>query len=441
MRILHVNSSDLGGGAERIASQLCVEARAAGHEARLAVGRKLGDDMDVTAIDDAAGGGAWRRFWLGQGGGRLARGIADPLRVLDRALGREDFRFPASRRLGAAGGAALDILHLHNLHGGYFDLRALPELSRRQPTFLTMHDPWLLTGHCAHPFDCGRWEHGCGDCPDLGVYPAIRRDATAGNWRRKAAIYRDSRLYLATPSRWLMDRVERSMLRPGIAEARVIRNGVDLDVFHPADRDRARAEFGCKPDDLVVLFAAKALQRNRYRDSATLGAAIEHVAAKWQGGPLSFVALGQRSDDDESVQAPVRFVPFQADPRAVALHYRAADLFVHATRADTYPNVILEASACGTPVVASRIGGIPEQIVPDRTGALVPAEDVESMAAAIIGLLGDASRRRAMGEQAAAEARRRYDARQMVREYLEWYARVRSVRSPVGGQSEDRNRS
>jgi glycosyltransferase involved in cell wall biosynthesis len=441
MRILHVNSSDLGGGAERVATQLCIEARTAGHDARLAVGRKLGDDVDVSAIEDAAAGGAWRRFWLGRGGGRLARGIADPLRVLDRAMGREDFRFPASHGLGADAHPSLDILHLHNLHGGYFDLRALPGLCRRQPTFITMHDPWLLAGHCAHPFDCGRWEHGCGECPDLDVYPAIRRDATAANWRRKAAIYRDSRLFLATPSRWLMQRVERSMLRPGIAEARVIPNGIDLDVFNPADRDRARVEAGFERDDLVVLFAAKALQRNRFRDHRTLREAIERVAAEWSGKTLNFVALGQHSDADETVEARVRFVPFEADPQAVARHYRAADLFVHATRADTYPNVVLEASACGTPVVASRIGGIPEQIVPDRTGELVPAEDVELLTAAIVRMLDDAPRRRAMGEQAAAEARRRYDARQMAREYLSWYAEVRSVDGPSGDQSGDRNRS
>jgi len=427
MRILHVNSSDLGGGAERIAAQLCIDARAAGHEARLVVGRKLGDDAEVTAMADALAGGAWRRLWLGKGTGRLVRGIADPLRVLDRALGREDFRFPATRTLGEGVDSPPDILHLHNLHGGYFDLRELPRLCRRQPTFITMHDPWLLTGHCAHPFECGRWEHGCGECPDLEVYPAIRRDATAGNWSRKAAIYRDSRLNVATPSQWLMDRVQRSMLRPGIAEARVIPNGIDLEVFHPVDRNRARAESGFERDDLVVLFAAKALQRNRYRDHHTLRAAIERVAARWPGRPLTFVALGQRSAADETVQARIRFVPFQSDPQAVARHYRAADLFVHATRADTYPNVVLEAGACGTPVVASRVGGIPEQIVQGRTGELVPVSDDESLAAAITELLGDASRRRSLGERAVDEARRRFDAKKMVSEYLEWYAQTRSA--------------
>jgi len=441
MRILHVNSSDLGGGAERVAALLCREARADGHAARLAVGRKLSDDADVIAVPDAGAGGPWRRFWLGRGAGRLARGLADPLRVVDRALGREDFRYPGSHGLAGLAGSPLDVLHLHNLHGGYFDLRALPELCRRQPTFITLHDPWLLTGHCAHPFECVRWGQGCGNCPDLEIYPAIRRDATAGNWRRKAAIYRHSRLYVATPSRWLMEMVERSMLFPGVVEARVIPNGIDLGVFHPGDRARAREQVGLERDDLVVLFAAKALQRNRFRDHRTLRSAIERVAAGLPGRQLTFVALGERGVGDESVRAPIRFVPFQSDPRAVARYYRAADLFVHATRADTYPNVLLEAGACGTPVVASEVGGIPEQIVAGRTGELVPPCDDEALSAAIVKLLDDGALRRSMGARAAAESLRRFDAGRMAGDYLAWYSSVISIEGSTGDQVPDRSLS
>ena len=109
------------------------------------------------------------------------------------------------------------------------------------PTVLTLHDAWLLSGHCAHSFDCERWKTGCGECPDLTIEPAIRRDATADNWVRKRDIYARSRLYVATPSPWLMGRVEQSMLAPAVEQARVIPNGVDLSVFRPADKRSIRA--------------------------------------------------------------------------------------------------------------------------------------------------------------------------------------------------------
>src|SRR5690606_33473914 len=58
----------------------------------------------------------------------------------------------------------------------------------------------------------------------------------------------------------------------------------------------------------------------------------------------------------------IRFVGYQSEPRIVACFYQAADLYLHAAKADTFPTTILEALACGLPVVATAVGGIPEQV-------------------------------------------------------------------------------
>ena len=111
------------------------------------------------------------------------------------------------------------VIHCHNLHSGYFDLRALPWLSRVAPVVLTLHDAWLLSGHCAHSFGCDRWKNGCGACPDLSIPPAIAKDGTAANWKRKRRIFERSQLYVVTPSQWMMDRAQQSILAPAIAAA------------------------------------------------------------------------------------------------------------------------------------------------------------------------------------------------------------------------------
>ena len=87
--------------------------------------------------------------------------------------------------------------------GGYFDFAALPSLSRMSPLVLTLHDAWLLADTARILLGCERWKTGCGDCPDLTIYPAATRDATDFNWQRKQRIFARSRLYIATPSRWL----------------------------------------------------------------------------------------------------------------------------------------------------------------------------------------------------------------------------------------------
>src|SRR5205823_11441286 len=134
-----------------------------------------------------------------------------------------------------------DVVHVHNLHGGYFDLRVLPELAGRSRLVATLHDAWLLTGHCAHPLGSDGWLRGCGNCPHLDTYPALLRDGTASNLARKRSIYEQLELTVVTPSRWLMDMVERSVLGPSAVRREVIPNGVDLSVFAPGERAADRA--------------------------------------------------------------------------------------------------------------------------------------------------------------------------------------------------------
>jgi glycosyltransferase involved in cell wall biosynthesis len=438
IRILQVSTSDGRGGAEKVAYNLHRAYRARGYPAWLAVGYKQTDDEHVLVIPNDACRGPWARFWARvgrmlnpfvgrvKGAGRLqqwiSRGIGRPRRLWTLLRGHEDFDFPGTWRLLDLLPERPDIVHCHNLHGDYFDLRALPWLSRQVPVVLTLHDAWLLSGHCAHSFDCERWKTGCGQCPDLSIYPAVKRDATAYNWRRKRDIYAQSRLYVATPSRWLMRKVEQSILAPAVHEARVIPYGIDLSVFHPAeDRRAVRAALGLPPDAKILLFAANGIRRSLWRDFEMMRAAVARVAERMSGQAVLFLALGDDAPPERIGRATVQFVPYQKDPKVVARYYQAADVYVHAARADTFPNVVLEALACGTPVVATAVGGIPEQVEEGVTGFLVPPGDAEAMAAAVVALLADEALRKRFGENAAQEARKRFDLDRQVSEYIEWY--------------------
>ena len=96
--------------------------------------------------------------------GDLLETLAQPRKAIDNFLGREDFNHPGTWRLLDLTTGRPDIVHCHNLHGKYFDLTVLPWLSAKSTTVLTLHDSWLLSGHCAHSFDCARWIVGCGHC-------------------------------------------------------------------------------------------------------------------------------------------------------------------------------------------------------------------------------------------------------------------------------------
>lgn len=463
-RILQVSTQDIAGGAESVAWHLFQAYGARGFPSWLAVGRKVLADPDVLLVPNDQCRKRWTRVWLAvghrlsplvgkvRGAGRVQEWVhwhvGQPRRLFNIRLGHEDFSFPGTWRLLDLPPQRPDIIHCHNLHGGYFDLRALPWLSHQVPVILTLHDAWLLSGHCAHSLDCERWKTGCGHCPDLTLPPATPRDATAYNWQRKRAIYAQCKVYVATPSRWLMRKVEESRLASAVVEARVIPNGVDVTVFHPADKREVRRGLGIPQSAKILLFVANGIQGNPWKDYRTLQTAVARVAERLQGQDVLFIALGEAAPTERIGRATIRFVPYQHTPTSVAHYFQAADLYVHAARAETFPTTVLEALACGTPVVATAVGGIPEQVksladgaicvrhptfdLEEATGMLVPPGDAEEMARGIEMLLTQADVRLRLAANAARDSRQRFDLDRQVDEYLAWYDKI-IQRDQTGG--------
>jgi glycosyltransferase involved in cell wall biosynthesis len=412
----------------------------------MAVGEKRGTDSDVLRVSGEGGHGEWGKLCHRlakqllplegkvRGVWQLRRAlhtwVASPKQWHDLYLGKESFDFPDTWRLLDSWQGRPDIVHCHNLHGGwlshggYFDLRALPWLSRQVPTVVTLHDTWLLSGHCAYTLGCERWRSGCGDCPDLTIYPAISKDATAFNWRRKKDIYARSSLFIATPSRWLMAQVEQSMLAPAIAEAKVIPNGVDLTVFCPGEKEEARALLQIPQHGKILLFVANAAKSNMFKDFRTIHEAALLVGAQLRTERIRLIVLGESAGSEHFENGDVLFVPFEQDRRVIARYYRAADVHVHAAKSDTFPNTVIEARACGTPTVATAVDGIPEQVEEGRTGFLVPPGDAAAMAKRIVQVLMNDALRAQMGVAAAETASRLFDLRLQAETYLDWYQEV-----------------
>ena len=135
-------------------------------------------------------------------------------------------------------------------------------------------------------------------------------------------------------------------------------------------------------------------------------------------------------------------IPATIDEAKVAEAYRAADVVVYPSRADTSPLAILEAFATATPVVATRVGGIPELVVDGRNGLLVEYGDVPALGAAIRRLLEEPDLARGLGAAGLADAREQYDLDHVVDLWLAWYeelaeSRRRKTGAPTSGRGTD----
>jgi glycosyltransferase involved in cell wall biosynthesis len=403
----------------------------------LAVGRKTSDDNNVFLIPNERSRNPWVTLWRGMQldtpSGRPMNPVVRAMnyairvvaaagefrRILDvRWRGREDFYFPGTGSLLDLPPRRPDILHCHNLHGGYFDLRELPRLSHAVPTVINLRDEWLLTGHCACTIDCERWSSGCGNCPDLQRYVPIVRDASDINWLEKRRIFSTSRVYLSAPSHWLLDRALRVIEAP--AMARVIWNGIESEIFTPGSQPVARARFGIPKDGTVVLTSA----HNQYKDLRTVLAAVRSL--EWShhedSAPLLLV-LGKDTGPPTIGSWSVKYLGFVADRQEMAELYRSADVFVHATLAEAFGKTIPEAMACGTPTIATEVGGIPE-IFGGDAGILVPPKDPDALARALARLLGESARRKEIGREAAQLAHEKYTLDQHTDRWMDFYGAV-----------------
>lgn len=392
MNVLHISESDAAGGAARTAYKVHRGLEEAGHVSRMLVGRKVTQDPGIRSIKR---NDAWRAA------DRAAGTLTD-------ALGLQYAYLPSSFAVaGDPWFREADLVQLHNLHGSYFGLTALPRLSRRRPTVWLLQDQWAMTGHVAYSLDCERWRDGCGSCPYLGEYPRLRHDTTALLWRLKRRVYERSALTLIVPSRWMLELVQASPLLARFP-ARRIPHGVDTDVFRPMPKEEARSRLGLPAERRIVLFAASHL--NERRKGLEL---LERALALMDDPPL--LALAGEGEAPRDVES--RSLGAIADDELLAQAYAAADAVAVPTIADALTQTAIESIACGTPCVAFDRGGVTDVVTHMKTGYQARFGDVADLARGLRTVLdGDG-----FGPRCRGTAEAEFSVELQVRRYLEVY--------------------
>lgn len=225
---------------------------------------------------------------------------------------------------------------------------------------------------------------------DLGALAALH----IGEWAEKpvqkrwAAIYRQFDQAVA-PSHFIAGR----LIEAGVRDAIGLPLGVDVDTFHPARGDRAalRKRLGLTDRHRILVFAGRPAREKKLD---VLVDAVERL-----GEPYVLLLIGAGAGARASDR--VVCMDYQRDPEALAAILAGCDAFVHANDNEPFGLIVLEAMACGLPVVGVAAGGVAES-VDDEVGMLAAAsegglfaEAVEALFARDLPALGRAARLRA----------------------------------------------
>jgi len=204
----------------------------------------------------------------------------------------------------------------------------------------------------------------------------------------------------------------------------VIHNFVDPVLYNRASHSpQLREQLGSNGDRAVVMHVSNFRPVKRVRDIVQIFARIRRER------PAVLVMVGD-GPERTSAEQEARDLNVQDDTYflgkidVVAPLLASADLFLLPSQSESFGLSALEALSCGVPVVASRVGGIPEVVTDGVTGILRDVGDVDGMAAASLELLGDRVRWQQMSAAAAADARRRFARDDMVARYESFYART-----------------
>jgi glycosyltransferase involved in cell wall biosynthesis len=320
---------------------------------------------------------------------------------------------------------AADVINLHWV-ATLLDYESFfAKVPRTTALVWTLHDMNVFTGGCHYDDGCGRFQDQCGACPQLGSMRPM--DLSWEIWRRKKNIFASlapQRLHIVTPSRWLAQEISRSSILGDRFPVSVIPYGVDTVEFSPRDKKAAREILGVPLDARVVLFGAHNVETRR-KGGAALAEALGMIA----GLPGLFVLTFGGGQPTLPPAIPSRHVPYVSDDRLLSMIFSAADVLVAPSIQDNLPAVVLEAMACGLPVIGCATGGVPDAVRPGVTGALVPPGDAVVLATAVRTLLGQPERLRELQANCRHVAVHEYALRIQAERYIELYAALEAPES------------
>lgn len=412
MNILHLIGGDLSGGAARGAYNLHQGLLQAGASSKILFNGSPVDDPDIVS-------------WAATPIGKMKRIFRTRMDRLPLELFYPN-RGPADYSPGLFGYNVVnsplydwaDLINLHWINWGSFDVNALKNSAK--PIVWTLRDMWPMTGGCHYALDCSRYEHGCGQCPQISSsrnYDLTRYLAA----RKKKGLPKHFHGVGISP--WISQCALNSDIMNG-QEISTIFNAIDTDSFFPVDKLTARKLLGLPLDKDIVLFGS--ISNDLYKGGNLLFEALHLLDEKEL--PILNIAVGSKGSRKH--QFDLKYMGYLHDDISLRLVYSAADVFVAASRAEAFGKMLAEAMACGTPVVAFDATGPKNIVLHKETGYLATPFLSQDLAKGIEWVLDDKARADKLGENSRKHAEKNFSLSVVTQQYVRLYKDLLSISRP-----------
>ena len=386
MKVVHIVNADTRGGAPKTAFAINKALQSVGVDSTMLVQRKFSKDESVSSFSNT---------FINIQKTNL-RMLLDLLQMkLHTKIEKGRFSF-ASIGTDISQHKLLqeaDIIHLHWINEGYLSFKSLFQLSTLNKSIVwTLHDMWAFTGGCHYSAGCKNYESVCNNCPYLKK-PFVN-DHSRVNQQKKAEVYKLMNLSIVTCSNWLSDCVKNSSLLKNFP-INVIPNPIDTSIYKPIEKSSARKLLNLPADKTLILFGTLNLKEER-KGFKQLVEALDILIHNYSfnNNDIELLLYGTApSEELSNLPLKVNSLGRITNEDHLVNCYNAADIFVAPSLEDNLPNTVMESLACGVPVVAFNIGGMPDMIDHKINGYLANPFKAEDFAKGIFWIMENEDRK------------------------------------------------
>ena len=413
MKVVHFSSNDSKNGAARSALRLHHGLRALGVDSKMLVKQKYSQDssiIQVVAVHESPIIPIIEKFYI-----EFQR---TPQTNTCFSLGYPGIACEHEKIVQQA-----DILVFHWITNFLSPVEVDSLLKLQKPIVWVCHDMRAFTGGCHYTAGCRQFIKECRTCPQLKADPFHVVEA---NFCDQLEIFQQSPITVVAPSQWMAQEARASAIFRK-ATIKTIPYGLEENIFKPSDQKEARINLGLDQESFIILLACTDAEEERkglgYLES--LSYALLRSVPKNLGEDckykITFLFVGGKTETLPHLAFPTKHLHFVKDDAQLQQAYAAADVLLSLSKEDNLPNMVLEAMACGLPIVGFNIGGMGDLVVHGENWVLVSLGDIAGLAKELLKIFQNRPMRESMRKKSRVLVEKKWTFHRQAQMHLRLY--------------------
>ena len=280
-----------------------------------------------------------------------------------------------------------DIIHFHMFHNTKLSIPSLKKIANEKKVVITLHDPWLLSGHCVHYYDCNEWKNGCNMCNHLETLFPLLKDNSSFLWQIKKEVINNIDLDIVVTSNWMLKNVKESPIFSKTNKVHLIPIGIDTTKYvNNGNQLKIRKLYKINHDNIVLFLRAQ----NEFKGTEYVLEALKLLKSKKS---LTIITCDQKGLLDE-VKGKYQIIDLGIiEEEEIIAAMNACDIFLMPSKAESFGMMAIEAMACSRPIIVFNNTALPSVTFAPKCGYLVNNRNSKDLMKAIKHLIDNPQER------------------------------------------------